>query len=410
MDARFWILIAVASVYSLHLAADLLNRRRLVLPLPDAFRNLITEHDYDRQRAYCHDRITFGIALSLTTVIAVLGLAGCGVFAWLDSSIREWHFPEAATSLIFFGVLYVAHVVFTLPFSAYSTFVIEERYGFNRTTFKTFVLDIIKKLLLGSVIGSIILMTVLWFFNIAGNDAWLYCWGAIATLQVSLTYIAPIVIFPLFNTYSSLPSGELRNAIETYAGAQQFPYKDIYVCDASKRSSKGNAFFVGFGKLRRIALYDTLIKQLSVDEIVAIFAHEVGHYRRHHVPILTALSMTVLALQLWIFSSIVQMEYMTQAFGFSHHSLHATILVFGYLYIPLDTMLSVVGLWISRCFEFQADAFAANTSSATVLVSALKILGKQNYIHLSPHPLAVVMEHSHPPITQRIKALKSCSS
>lgn len=405
MGTLTWILSAVVVVYFIHLIADLLNRSRLRLRVPEAFQDIITEEDYNRQREYLRDRMTFGMALSLLTVSASVALALSGAFGWLDSTIRVWQLSEFCTSLTYFGVLYLGNTIAMVPFSAYSTFVIEERYGFNRTTARTFFLDLIKQLVLGAVIGGAVVSVVLWLFSAAGPSAWLYCWAVIALLQLLLTYIAPVVIFPLFNTYSPLPDGELRAAIEEYASKVNFPFEDIYVCDASKRSSKGNAFFVGFGKLRRIALYDTLIEELSIEEIVAIFAHEVGHCRRRHVPALSALSTGLLGLQLWIFSSALQMPWLTEAFGFSQHSLHAAIIAFGYLYVPLAAMLSSVSLWLSRVFEFQADAFAAETASADALASALKTLGKQNYAHLSPHPLAVALEQSHPPLKQRIETL-----
>ena len=301
----------------------------------------------------------------------------------------------------------VAKSVISLPFSIYSTFVIEERFGFNKTTPKTFVLDLVKGLGLGLLIGMPLLAGILAFFMYTGDLAWLYAWIAITLFSLVMQYVAPTWIMPLFNKFTPLEEGELRTAIEEYTDKVDFPLQGLFVIDGSKRSSKSNAFFTGFGNNKRIALYDTLIENHTNDELVAVLAHEIGHYKKKHIIKGMITSVIQTGAMLFVLSIFLQAKGLFDAFYMDEMPVYAGLIFFGMLYAPIDMILSVFMQISSRKHEYEADEFAATTTGKPEdMIATLKKLSKDNLSNLTPHPFYVFLNYSHPPALQRIKAIR----
>jgi STE24 endopeptidase len=293
-----------------------------------------------------------------------------------------------------------------LPFSIYDTFVIEERYGFNKTTPRTFVLDILKSLLLAALLGGPVLAGIFWFFGRLDASAWLYCWGAVTAVQMLLAFAGPALIMPLFNKFTPLAAGELRTAIETYAASQDFTISEIFVMDGSRRSGKSNAFFSGFGRFRRLVLFDTLIERNTVPELLAVLAHEMGHFKERHIQKSLLLSVGVTGVYLFLLSFFIHDQRLAQAFGLEHARVYAGLFFFGFLFSPISMLLSAGTHALSRRWEFAADAYARKTAKVEDLAAALKKLSVDNLANLTPHPFKVLLSYTHPPILQRLDALK----
>ena len=310
------------------------------------------------------------------------------------------------SGLVFTGLLALLSTALNLPFSIYSTFVIEQRFGFNTTTVTTFILDGLKAVLLTILLGGPLLAAILWFFETSGPHAWLFCWIASVAFLLAVQFLAPVVIMPLFNKFVPLAEGELKEAITRYALAQQFAIQGIYTMDGSKRSTRANAFFTGFGRFRRIVFFDTLMDKLAANEIVAVLAHEMGHYKLKHIPVMLALSILQMGLLFFILSLFLGNQGLFAAFGMEHLSVYASLVFFGFLYAPISTLLAIGFNAFSRRNEYQADRFAAETldngGGGEALISGLKKLSVSNLSNLTPHPLHVVLNYSHPPILVRI--------
>ncbi|HRK74830.1 MAG TPA: M48 family metallopeptidase, partial [Rhodothermales bacterium] len=295
-----------------------------------------------------------------------------------------------------------------LPFGWYHTFVIEERFGFNKTTPKTFWMDRIKALVLGLLIGVPVLVLVLWLLGKMGESAWLYVWGAITLISLALQYIAPTWIMPFFNTFKPLQANDpLRQAVLSYAHNVSFPLTNILVMDGSRRSSKANAFFTGFGKNRRIALFDTLIADHTIPELTAIVAHEVGHYKHRHLlkGMITGILQT--GAYLFVLSLCIKLPGLYAAFGLEQQSVYAGLVFFGLLFSPIEFLLGMLSNYFSRKHEFEADAYALETApEPEALGEALKKMSVKHLTNLNPHPLFVFLNHSHPPLLQRLAAME----
>jgi len=333
-----------------------------------------------------------------------------GGFNVIDCFARSFGRGSIVTGLIFAAALLLLSEFAGVFSSAYHTFVIEQKYGFNRTSVKTFIADIIKKLLLTFIVGGPIFALILWFFGAAGKLAWIYCWVATVLFELFVVFISPIFIMPMFNKFVPLEEGELKSAIEAYAKNHNFAMQGVYTMDGSKRSSKSNAFFAGFGRSRRIALYDTLIKQHTTDELVAILAHEMGHYKLKHILKQLMMSILTTGLMFAFLSRFLNNPGLFAAFKMEHLSIYASLIFFGFLFSPIQTIISVITHYFSRKYEFEADAYAAKTfGKPQAMIDALKKLSVNNLSNLSPHPLKVFFAYTHPPVLERIRALrKSC--
>ena len=404
----FIVLVALAGEYILSIATSLLNIQAMTPRVPHEFRSVYDEDTYRQSQVYTRARTRFGLVQSTLSLTVLLFFWQIGGFEWLDRVARELAAGPVATGLVFVGTLVAGSTALGLPFRIYSTFVIEERFGFNRTTAATFTLDLVKGLLLGGLLGATLLSIVLFLFELTGSWAWLWCWGATTIFLLLAQFIAPTWIMPLFNTFTPLGAGELKDALITYSQAARFPLEGVFVIDGSRRSAKANAFFTGFGKHKRIALFDTLIAKQTTAELVAVVAHEVGHYRRGHILRNLVFGIAHTGVLFWVLSLCLKQQGLFEAFGVAEPSVHAGLVFFSLLFTPVELVLSVLVHRFSRQYEFEADAFAAETTgSAEPLVSALKKLSADNLSNLTPHPLEVYLHHSHPPVLQRIDALRA---
>jgi STE24 endopeptidase len=400
------ILIALLANFLLEVVADCLNLRALQPQAPADLRDLYDPAEYARSQEYTRVRTRFGLVTGTFDLALLLLFWWVGGFAWLDQLVRGWASGQVARGLLFFGLLLLAKAVLSLPFKVYSTFVIEERFGFNRTTSTTFIADLVKGLLLAVVLGGVLLAAVLLLFERAGELAWLWVWAAVSLFTLFIQFIAPTWIMPLFNKFTPLGEGELRQAIFRFAGKVGFPLDNVFVMDGSKRSGKSNAFFTGFGRHRRIALFDTLIDKHTVPELVGVLAHEIGHYKKKHILKGILLSLVHSGVMLWLLSFFLGQEKLYGAFGLSEPSIYAGLVFFGLLFTPLEMILNPFLQYLSRRHEFEADRFAAvETGDPRGLAEALKKLSVHNLSNLTPHPFYVLLHYSHPPLLQRLAAL-----
>lgn len=404
------ILAILAGRYVLDLVSDLLNMRHFAPDLPGEFAGYYDADRYARSQRYLADNVRFGIVQdTVLTALTVLFIC-LGGFNAVDRLARAASLADLWTGLLFAAFLVLLLRLLALPFDVYSTFGIEEKYGFNKTTPRTFVADFLKGLLLTFLIGGPVFLGVVWFFGRTGNMAWVYCWAAVVTFQVFLLFIAPYVIMPLFNKFTPLEEGELRTAIAGYAQSQDFRMEGIFTMDGSKRSSKSNAFFTGFGRTRRLVLLDTLIEKHTVPELLAVVAHEMGHYKKKHVPWAILRAAVSAAIAFFLLSLFLLNERLFEAFRMEHVSIYASLVFFGFLYTPIAMALGIAENRISRSQEFAADAYAARTTGDPgAMIAALKKLGVDNLANLTPHPFKVFLSYSHPTLLARIAALRGRS-
>lgn len=400
------ILGALLVEYISHLVADLLNMKTLATALPKEFTGVYNEDVYEKSQNYTRVRTKYGIVVSTFTIIVTVTFWFLDGFNSLDHVVRGWQLGTPWTGIVYIGILLAMRSVLTIPFSIYSTFVIEERFGFNKTTRSTFVSDLLKGLLLTLILGGPLLLGILLFFEYAGGLAWLYGWIVATVFILVVQFIAPTWIMPLFNTFTPLEGGELRDAIVSYARHVQFSLKDIFIMDGSKRSSKSNAFFTGFGKNKRIALFDTLVKKHTVQELVAVLAHEIGHYKKRHILQGLLISIGHMGVMFFLLSLFIGNQGLFDAFFMKQASIYAGIVFFGMLYAPMEFVLSLVMQAISRKNEYEADRFSAGTiAHPEAMIDALKKLSVDNLSYLTPHPFYVSLNYAHPPVVDRIRAI-----
>jgi STE24 endopeptidase len=405
-----FILFFLTFTFLLDSLADLLNLGRLKETLPEEFaelKDVFDEKKYSDALKYQRVGVRFDLVRRTFSFGITLAFILVGGFNWIDQFSRSMGKSELITGLIFVAVLSLLKFISQLPFSIYDTFVIEESFGFNKTTASTFILDIIKGMVLGAILGGLVFSGVVYFFENGGPNAWLISWGVFTLFQIVLMYIAPAVIMPLFNKFSSLPEGPLRTAIEDYARKRNFKLSGIFTMDNSKRSTKANAFFTGFGNFRRLVLFDTLIEKQTIPELVAVLAHEIGHFERKHIIKSLLLSILTTGLVFFTFHVFMNNPELFQAFKMESLSTYASVVFVGFLYSPILRILSLFTQHLSRKHEYEADEFAVKTyGRAEDLISALKKLSADNLSHLTPHPLKVALDYTHPPLLQRIKAMR----
>lgn len=405
---RLFLLAALLIDFAVHVVADLLNLRALRPQAPADFGDLYDATRYARAQDYTRERTRFGLLSSTVRLGALLAFWLAGGFGLVDRWTRALGWPEVPTGLVFIGVLVVAQGILSLPFSWYSTFVLEERYGFNRVTARTFWTDILTGIGLGVALGGPLLAAILWLFGSAGPRAWLWCWALVTVWTIGLQYVAPTWIMPLFNRFTALPDGGLRDALLGLADRVGFPLAGVWVIDGSKRSSKANAFFTGFGSRKRIALFDTLLSTLGPAEVLAVVAHEIGHYKRHHVQSGLAIAIVHTGVLFFLLSLVLHAPPLFTAFAIEQPSVHAGLVVFGLLMTPIDLPLSLALNALSRRHEYAADRFAADAvGTGRDLASGLRRLSADTLANLTPHPLYVALHHSHPPVVERVRVLES---
>ena len=408
MELFAWIILAVILLdFVFEWVTELLNIRKASSKLPEDLKAFYDEKKYADSQKYLIENTRFNlIQTSVKTLVLILFLYS-GALEYLTN----WVFLSSGSyiwqGLLFFASIGLGLFLLSLPFSLYHTFSIETRFGFNTMSLKTFFGDTIKQLIVGCILGGLVLASLLWFFNATGEFAWVYCWGALTLFQLCILFVAPIWILPLFNKFIPLNEGELKSSIEEYAHAQNFSLKGIFTMDGSKRSNKSNAYFTGFGKMRRIVLFDTLVEKCSKDEILSILAHEMGHCRLKHVLKMVGLSFISSGVMLFLFSQLLNNSLLFTSFSLSHISIYTSLFFFFILYSPIQTVLSIFNLALSRKYEFEADAYAVTTiKKPMALVNALSKLSVDHLANLTPHRLKVLTAYSHPPISERLHAIK----
>ena len=383
-----------------------LNAKHFNDTLPNDISDVYEINEYQQSQSYKKTNHNFSKITSLFSLITTLLFFFFNGFSIVDEIARGFSNNIIIITLIFFGIIIIGSDIISIPFSLYKTFVIEEKFGFNKSTKKLFFLDKIKGLLMTIILGGSILSIITWFYEFTGNYFWIYTWLLITTFSVFLNMFYSKLIVPLFNEQTILEEGDLKNEIVKYVNSVGFKANNIYVLNGSKRSTKANAYFSGFGNQKRITLYDTLINDLENDEIVAVLAHEVGHYKRKHILYNLTLSIILTGFALFVLSLFIKTPLLSLALGVSHPSFHIGLIAFGILYSPVSQILGVFMNYMSRKFEYQADNYAKNTFSASPLISSLKKLSKNSLSNLTPHYLYVFFHFSHPTLLERIKNLK----
>ena len=393
--------------YILNFLVEILNIFSAKIDLSGEFKTWYDENEYKKSQKYLRDNTYFGLIHSTAVLFIFLFLILSGGFNFVDHLARGFNLGVIPTGLVFAGMLFLGFQLIDIPFSVYQTFIIEEKYGFNRTTPKIFLLDLMKSWMLTAIIGGIVFSGVMWFFIKTGEWAWIWCWFGVTGFQLFLIFIMPVVILPLFNKFVPLKEGELRETIQNYANSQKFAMKGLFTMDGSKLSTKANAFFIGFGKYRRIVLYDTLIENHTIDELVSILAHEMGHYKKKHILKHMIVSIITAGLMFFILSLFINNPGLFEAFKMEKVSIYASLFFFGFIYTPINMIISILSNFFSRKHEYEADMYAVTTyNKPEAFISALKRLSIDNLSNLTPHPLKVFFDYSHPPVLKRIEFIR----
>ena len=402
------ILATLTGNYLIGMIADFLNLKNLNQPLPIEFKDHYNQKKYNDSQNYLKANTKFGFITSSVDLVIILVFWFSGGFQIIDSFVRSSNSGSIVSGLFFAGILLLLKLLISLPFTLYSTFVIEEKFGFNKTTPKLFFIDLIKSIILSITLGGILLSLILWFLEFGGQFAWVMCWAASTIFLLIVQYIVPTWIMPLFNKFTPLENGPLKEAIIKYAKSIDFSLSNIFVMDGSKRSSKSNAFFAGFGKNKRIVLFDTLIKKHSIEELISVLAHEMGHFKKKHIIKRMVLSIFQMGFVFYLISIFISHEGLFHAFFMKEVSIYAGLIFFGMLYSPIDLFISILFQVSSRKDEYEADLFAAKTiKDKQPFINALKKLSAHNLSNLTPHPFYVFLNYSHPPVLLRINSLKS---
>ena len=382
-----------------------LNTTRWSEKLSEALQGIYNEEEYAKSQAYGKANRKFGMITSTVSFVLILAMLLFQGFALVDHWASLVSTQYIVTALIFFAIIGLGFDLLTTPFSVYETFVIEQRFGFNTTTPRLFITDKLKSWLLAAILGGGLLALLMWIWKLTGGYFWLIAWGVVTLISLFLSMFYSSLIVPLFNKQRPLEEGELKDAIVRFAGETGFQLKNIFVIDSSKRSTKANAYFTGFGPKKRIVLFDTLITDLTTDEIVAVLAHEIGHYKKRHTLIGLFLGILQSGIMLFIFSLLISSPWLSQALGVGQVKFHIGLIAFGILYTPLSFLMGIGLNCISRKHEYQADAFAAQHHLAGALGSALKKLSVKSLSNLTPHPAYVLFYYSHPTLLQRLEKL-----
>jgi len=404
----FYIITSIISLqFLIETVLDYLNAKRYKDPIPSELNDVYDAAAYQKSQDYKETNYKFGLLTTTFSFALTLSFLFFGGFEWIDIIARSFSDNTIVIALIFFGIIMIGSDLISTPFAYYSTFVIEEKFGFNTSTKKLFLMDKLKGWIMMAVLGGAILALIIWFFEWAGSNFWIYAWIVMALVSLIMNLFYSKLIVPLFNKQTPLEEGTLKSKIESYAQKVGFELKNVFVIDGSKRSTKANAYFSGFGKEKRVTLYDTLIDDLSEDEIVAVLAHEVGHYKRKHIIFNLVTSVLLGGFTLFVLSLFINTPEVSLAIGVSIPSFHAALIGFGILYSPISELTGLVMNYMSRKFEYQADDYAKSTFAADPLITSLKKLSKNSLSNLTPHPAYVFMHYSHPPLIARIKNLKA---
>ena len=401
------VLTALLTEAFLSFYSEFVNLKQVNTDLPDEFKDLYDAESYKKSQEYLKVTTKFSWIVSFLDIIILLTFWFMKGFPILDHLVRGFGYNSVISGLLYMGILLGFKFIISLPFSIYSTFVIEEKFDFNKTTPKTFVVDLIKSIILSTIFGGILLSLILLFFENAGEYAWLYCFISVTGFVFLIQYLYPVFIMPLFNKFYEIEDGELKTSLMNYSKSINFPLTKIFKMDGSKRSTKSNAFFTGFGNNKRIVLFDTLIEKHTVSELVAVLAHEMGHYKKNHIKKMMIIGIGQMGIIFYLLSVFLGYEELFKAFYMENISIYAGLIFFSMLFSPISFFLNILMQYISRKHEYEADDFAVKTTSENIhLIYALKKLSVDNLSNLTPHPLFVFLNYSHPPVLKRIAAMK----
>lgn len=401
----FIILVILTADFVSERILSALNVKSSIKPIPDLLSGIYDQDKYQKQQSYFRANTRFGLLTSTVSFLVIFLMIVFGGFGWLDGIVQRWTANPILVSLIFFGILFLANDIISTPFEIYDIFVIEERFGFNKTTPKTFILDKLKGYALTAVLGGGIIALVMWFYQLNPQYFWLIAWACVTSVSLFISLFYSELIVPLFNKQTPLEAGELRDAIEKFSKKAGFELKNIFVIDGSKRSTKANAYFTGFWKKKRIVLYDTLINDLDTAEIVAVLAHEAGHSKYKHTLRNILINLPYTLLMFFLLGLILRSDVLAQALGGKEASFHLNILAFGILYSPVSMMLGLAMNVLSRKHEYQADGYVKENKMGEQLISALKKISSKSLSNLTPHPAYVFVNYSHPTLLQRVEKL-----
>ena len=403
----FYILISILIIsFIIDKILDTLNTKHFDDKIPNKLADVYDAQAYNKSQEYKKTTAKFSHLTSTFSIVLTLVFFFVDGFKYVDNFARGFTDHPIFVALIFFGVIMLGSDLLTTPFSYYETFVIEEKFGFNKSTKKLFWLDKLKGGCMSILLGGGILSLIIWFYQFAGENFWIYAWALVAFFSLFMNMFYSKLIVPLFNKQKPLEDGELKTAIEKYAKKVGFTLNNIFVIDGSKRSTKANAYFSGFGSQKRITLFDTLVNDLETDEIVAVLAHEVGHYKRKHIIFNLASSILLAGFTLFILSLFINSSILSEALGVSIPSFHIGLIAFGILYSPISEITGLMMNYVSRVFEYQADNYAKETFAGKPLITSLKKLSKNSLSNLTPHPAYVFMHYSHPTLLERIENLE----
>jgi STE24 endopeptidase len=408
---NIYIIIIISAIVIEFLLSTIINKLNLDAlnsELPQEFSDVYDKDKYAKSQNYTRSNTQFSFITSTFSTGLILIVIFFGFFNNIDNIVRNLGYSEIINGLIFFGILTLANDIITLPFSLYKNFVLEEKFGFNKMTLNTFIMDKIKGYFLMIILGVPLISLLLYFFESFENMAWLYAWVSISIFSLAMQPIFNLFIAPMFNKFTPLEDGNLLNGIKLYVKKVNFPIARVDVMDGSKRSGHSNAYFSGLGKTKRIALFDTLLKNQSDDEILAVIAHEVGHYKCKHIQKNIILGIIQSGVMFYLMSKFINNPGLFSVFKMENLSIYASLLFFGMLYSPIEMILGFIFNYLSRKHEFEADEYSAKTTGTpTDLISSLKKLSAENLSNLTPHWLNVALNYSHPPTLDRINALKT---
>lgn len=393
--------------FALERFLSFLNIKQSGKELPIILQDIYDTEKYNKQQNYFRTNSKFGMISSSFSFLITLVMILFGGFAWLDSFVSQYVQHSVWTPVVFFGILYFANDIISIPFSLYDIFVIEERFGFNKITPKLFILDKLKSYGMTIFLGGGILSLIVWIYTLTPDYFWLLAWGVITIFSLFMTMFYSQLIVPLFNKQTPLKEGELRSEIQKFALKTNFNLDNIYVIDGSKRSTKANAYFSGLGAKKRIVLYDTLIEKMTINEIISVLAHEIGHYKHKHTIKNFLISMPTTMLLFFIFGWILQSDELSKALGGVKATFHLNALAFSILYSPISLVFDTFSNYLSRRFEYQADNYASSHGYGSELITGIKKLTATSLGNLMPHPLYVFFHYSHPTLYQRMMNLST---
>lgn len=403
----YWtIIVIVVAEFAFDCVLRYLNIKASKQPIPKELEGLYDEETYKRQQAYSSERRRISLFGSIINTIITLGIFAFGGFAIFDGWVRQASDCPIIMAILYMLIFNIIGMIIDIPFSYYSTFTIETKYGFNRMTKKLFFMDILKSTAISTIITSLIIGVVVWIYGMVPEWFWLIAWAVVSAFQLFMQYIYTDLIVPLFNKLTPMEPGELRSAIEAFANKVDFKLDNIYMQDSSKRSTHGNAYFSGWGKRKKVVIYDTLTQQLTTEQIVGVLAHEIGHQKNGHIVKGTIIGLAMMLFTLWLFSLVIDSKDIAMAAQCTEPSFHINIMVFSMLYTPISMLTGMLMGIMSRKNEWEADEFARVHGFGKAVSDGLKAMSKHSLANLTPHPLVVFMEYSHPTLLDRVKHLE----